>query len=369
MKEFYIMEKVFEAHIHHLFDIPLQKAIEVYQKEFEETGVIGGCFLSVPHGEKATAEDFDCIQNLKMLWLKRHFGTNFRAFAGLVHPFDYTDKEWVKKDFLRQAKEYFSVGFDGIKMLEGYPTLLKARKIPLDDSVYDDFYAFMEENGYPITIHFANPQESWDISKASPELISAGRVYDNTYPTKQEITNQVFGVLKKFPKLKIAAAHLGFFSTEKENAEYFMGNYENTMLDITPGGEQYFEMMKDWDYWYAFFKRYQDRIYYGTDFYAYPDEDKEFWSFSLWVRPRFVREFLETDSEHDYVGRPFRGVKIDDAIRAKIYRENAARIFGTANPIDDDYIKREAEKFLLVPHKKCVFADEDLHYILRELQK
>ena len=56
-------------------------------------------------------------------------------------------------------------------------------------------------------------------------------------------------------------------------------------------------------------------------------------------------------------------------IRAKIYRENAARIFETTNQIDDEYIKREAEKFLLVPNKKCVFADEDLHYILNELQK
>ena len=359
------MEKVFEAHIHHLYDIPLPKAVEIFRKEFAETGVVGGCFLSVPHNEGK--DSFDCLQNLKMLWLKRAFGENFRAFAGLVHPKEYPDKKWIKADFLRQVEEYFSVGFDGMKMLEGYPSLLKERQIPLDDEIFDYFYAFMQENGYPITIHIANPQESWDISKASPQLIAAGRVYDGSYPAKQEITDQLFRVLKKFPRLKIAAAHFGFFIGEKENAERFMGDYENTLLDITPGGGQYFKMLAEWEYWKEYLLRYQDRIFYGTDFYAFDDSNEESWKTCFWRRPRFVRQFFETDGEHDYVGKPFRGVKIEEELRKKIYTENAARIFAKRQPIDDGYIRREAEKILFVPNKKLSCSDGDLQYILQNL--
>ena len=358
------MEKVFEGHIHHLRDIPLPKAIEIYKKEFAEAGVAGGCFLSVPHHESAGENDFDSLQNLKILCLKRAFGKNFYAFAALEHPQDYSDKQAVKKNFLRQVEKYFSVGFDGIKMLEGYPSLLKERKIPLDDEIYDDFYAFMEKNGYPITIHIANPRESWDITKASKELIQAGRVYDETYPTKDEITAQLFRVLEKYPKLKIAVAHFGFFIGEKENAERFLGEFENTTFDITPGGEQYFKMLEDWPYWKDFIKRYQDRIFYGTDFYAFQDDNEEGWRTAFMRRPRLVRQFFETDTEHEYVGKPFRGVKLDEKLRTKIYWDNGLRRVGEPKPIDEEYIKSEAKRLLTSPYKVYSCSDEDLRYIL-----
>ncbi len=363
------MEKVFEAHIHHLMNIPLKKAIEIFEKEFAATGTDGGCFLSVPHeaGPDGIVHT-EQLQNLKMLFLKRTFGENHYAFAGLMHPSDYTDKEAIKKDFLKQAEEYLSVGYDGIKMLEGYPSLLKARKIPLDDEIFDDFYAFMEKNGHPITIHFANPAENWDKTKASVHAIQAGRVYDETYPTKDEISAQVFRVLDKFPKLRLAAAHFGFFTNEKENAERFLRDYENTFFDITPGGEQFFKMIEDWDYWHAFIVKYRDRFFYGSDFYAFSDVDKEKWEILFQRRPRFLRQFFETDSEHDYVGTLFRGVALEKELRDAIYRENAGRFLNARTPIDDAYIKREAEWLLSVPNKKSPCADEDLAYILETLK-
>lgn len=363
------MEKVFEAHIHHLMKIPLKKAIEIFEKEFAATGTEGGCFLSVPH-EAGPDGIVHCehLQNLKMLFLKRAFGKDHYAFAGLMHPSDYTDREAIKKDFLRQVEEYISVGFDGIKMLEGYPSLLKARKIPLDDEILDDFYAFMEKNGLPITIHFANPADNWDREKASIHAIRAGRVYDETYPTKDEITREVFRVLDKFPKLRLAAAHFGFFTGEKENAERFLGDYPNTFFDITPGGEQFFKMLEDWEYWHDFLLRYRDRIFYGTDFYAFSDADPEKWEILFQRRPRFLRQFFETDTEHDYVGNPFRGVKLEKELRDAIYRENVKRFLKPPAPIDEDYMKREAKRLLTVEAKEHPCADEDLAFILDTLK-
>ena len=259
-------------------------------------------------------------------------------------------------------------------MLEGYPSLLKVRAIPLDDEVYDDFYAFMERNGYPITIHIANPQESWDIKKASPQLIAAGRVYDDTYPSKQEITEQLFRVMNKFPRLRLTVAHFGFFIGENENTERFLKNYENTFFDITPGGDQYFKMLEDWEYWNEFIVRYQDRIVYGSDFYAFNDANEENWKISFWRRPRLIRQFFETDGNYEYVGKPFHRIKLEKELRDKIYRENIKHILGEPKFINEEYIKREAEKFVVQaekfacsPYQKYVCTDEDLRFILESI--
>ena len=363
-----MMEKVFDIHIHYSFEIPLEKMIEIFKREFAETGTEKGAFLSLPHHARNDIVDYEQLQNIKALALKQAFSPSFYAFAGLIHPQDYTDKKSIQKEFLRQVEEYFSVGYDGMKMLEGYPSLLKVRRIPLDDEIYDSYYAFMEENGYPIIMHIANPNENWDISKASQYAIQAGRVYDSSYPTKDEITGQVFSVMKKYPKLKLILAQWGFFSQEKENAECFLGNYENTMLDITPGGQQYLHMAKDWRYWHSYIERYQDKILYGTDFYAFPDENQEEWRTAFMRRPQFIRQFFETDTEHTYVDEKFRGVLLEKNLRDKIYWNNAEKLLGKASVINKKYMLAEAERLMALPEKQSKYADVDLQYILETLK-
>jgi predicted TIM-barrel fold metal-dependent hydrolase len=361
------MESVFDIHIHYSFEIPLPKTVEIFRKEFQATGTKKGCFLSLPHHEENGKVGCAETQNIKGLYLKWAFAPDFYAFGGLVHPEDHSDKKAVAKEFLRQAEEYLSVGYDGMKMLDGYPSLLKAWGLGIDDEIYDRYYAFMEENGYPIIMHIANPNENWDITKASKFAIQAGRVYDNTYPTKEEITAQVFRVMKKFPRLKLILAHWGFFSQERENAERFLGEYENTMLDITPGGEQYLIMAKDWGYWLGFIEKYQQRILHGTDLYAFPDEKEEEWRTSFLRRPQFIRHFFEKDSESTYLEERFCGVKLDKGLRDQIYRKNAEVLLGQPHTIDLAYMRSETARLLLLPKKQEKYADVDLKYILEHI--
>ena len=298
------MEKVYDIHIHYSFDIPLQETVDIFKEEFEATQTEKYCFMSLPHHAKNGVVDFDEVQNIKGLYLKWAFQPNAYAFAGLVHPKSHLDEKAVAQVLLLQAKQYLSVGFDGIKMLEGYPSLVKAWNLPVDSPIYDDFYRFMEENGYPILMHIANPKENWDISTASPYAIESGRVYDSSYPSKEELTAQVFRVMDKFPKLKFILAHFGFMSYDIDEAERYL-SYPNTLLDITPGGEQLINMQKEWEKWLPFWNKYQDRILYGTDFYAFP-KDKN-WEVAFMRRPKFIRQFLETNSEHIYLDEKFTG--------------------------------------------------------------
>jgi len=336
------MEKVYDAHVHYTFDIPLKETVEIFKEEFALTGTEKYIFLSLPHHVVNKNLTFNPLANIKALYLKEEFSPNGYAFAGLIHPENYKDKETVSNEFLRQVEEYHAVGYDGIKMLEGYPDFRKKTGVTLDSVIYDKFYSFCEANNFPITMHVANPDENWDYAIASKFAIEQGRVYDNTYPTKEQLTQEVFGIMKKHPKLRLTLAHCGFFSKHIEQAERFLGDYENTILDITPGGEQLINMSKEWDKWSKFIERYQERFIYGTDYYAFPKDEN--WEVAFNRRPKFVRQMFETNAEHVYLDEKFKGVLLEKNIRDKIYRENFARLYGAPKEIDYNYAKSYCEK-------------------------
>ena len=134
-------------------------------------------------------------------------------------------------------------------------------------------------------------------------------------------------------------------SYDINEAEKFM-SFENTFFDITPGGEQFIKMAETWDKWLAFFNKYQDRIVYGSDFYAFPKNDEKEWRTAFRRRPDFIRQFFETDGEYQYLDQKFKGVKIDKALRDKIYRENFVKLMGEPKAIDKNYARNEIERLL-----------------------
>ena len=213
-------------------------------------------------------------------------------------------------------------------------------------------------------MHLANPESLWNIAEADEYSIKMGRVCDSTYPTKNELHDEVDGIMKKHPRLRLTLAHFGFMSTDIERAERWMA-YENTCFDITPGGEQLLKMGKEWNKWASFFEKYQDRILYGSDYYAFPRDEN--WEETFSRRPKLIREFFETDTEHEYQGEKFRGVKLDDKIVDKIYWKNAERLLGEPKKIGYAYMRRKAEELLLKPNKYSPFADGDLEYILENI--
>ncbi len=361
------MRKVFEAHAHYLFDIPLDKTADIFRKEFKETGTDKCVFLSIPQesydGKTLTYLE---LQNEKGLFLKHAFSPNGYAFAGLVHPKDMVYDEKTADDFLSQVKFYDKIGFDGIKMLEGYPQFRKANRTALDDKVYDKFYAYLEENQIPITMHVANPDENWDITKVSEYDLKVGRYCDEDTPSKKQLHNEVEGILAKFPKLRLALAHCGFMTTDVPAMEKFL-SYENTKIDITPGGEQYFNMIADWDYWNKLIVQNQDRFIYGTDYYAFPSDDEDSWRKSFTNRPNLVRQFFDTDEEHEYNGSAFRGVKFADEIVEKIFYKNAQRELGEPKKIDF-YAFEKRCKFLLERGELTEKGEKDIRYILKNIK-
>lgn len=221
------------------------------------------------------------------------------------------------------------MGFDGIKMLEGKPQQRKELGLRLDDPIFDPCYGFMEENGVPLTLHLADPDYFWDRDKIPEHAVKRGWFCgDGTYPAYGQFYEEMWGILAKFPRLKLTLAHFGFMAHQKEWAERFLGDYENTALDLTPGGVMFAGFSLDPEYWRAFFIRNRRRIYFGTDTYNDPPLSKE--PGSSYGRWKLVRTFLEAGEDFQWptvsgVLHPF---KLPEDVLRDIYRENALRRFG-----------------------------------------
>ena len=360
------MEKQFDAHCHHLFDMTLEEAVSVFEEEFRATGTARETFLALPCDvNEDGAFTFSDMQNIRMLFLKHAFSPTAYAYAGLEHPINVREcsDEYLSELYLTQVREYMASGFDGVKMFEGYPSMRKTMGRPLYHEVYDKFYSYLEDNAIPVTMHLANPETFWDASKIDAYSKAKGRYCDETYPTKAQLHSELERVMQKHPRLRIAIAHFGFMAYDIKMAEAWLENYPNTVIDITPGGEQLLMISAAWNMWRPFFEKYQDRIIYGSDAYAFPRGESFVTCYQR--RPEFMRRLFETDGEYDYVNRPFRGIMLDKSIRQKIYYDNAVRLFGEPKKINYGYLLKKAEELLATKGNGDKNREFDLQYIIQ----
>ena len=338
----------FDTHIHHLMKTPLDESLASFKKVFDITGVQKMAFMSIPH-EKSEGTDY--TQNLKSLFFKDVFSSDGYAFAGLVHNEQLDQKEQAL-DFIRQAEIYAAVGFDGIKMLEGKPSCRRRFRKLLSDDLYDGFFGFLEENGIPVTLHNADPACYWDKSQMTPYQIGRGWFCGPDLPTKDGMFEDVIAVLRRHPRLKLTMAHFGFLTDNKEQAKLYFDGFENTMVDLTPGGEQFFQMLEDKDFWIDFIEKHDTRIKYGTDTYNNAIADEQLWEMRALPRPTLLRNFFETDTEHTYFDDTYRGIALSPDRLGKIYMQNALMEYGAPKKIDMAYVKKELETL------ETIYADD-----------
>jgi hypothetical protein len=198
------------------------------------------------------------LQNLTCALCKiTHTDIPTYAFGGL----DYK----TGRDFLTQAKNMRAMGFDGIKMLEGKPTVRKFLNTALDDAIYDDYYSYMEETGFPILFHIVDPPEFWDREKVPDWAYANGWFYDETYTPYGQYYDEVDNMLNKHPKLKGIFAHFYFLSGDPDRAQKFLDDHPSVAIDFTAGIEMYENFSKDPDFWHDFFVKNKDRLIFGTD--------------------------------------------------------------------------------------------------------
>jgi hypothetical protein len=255
---------------------------------------------------------------LALLFKARHPRTTY-AFGGLSYDFPGRTNEQL--DYAEQAQRLLALGFDGIKMIEGKPSMRKVTHLPISAPVYDRFYALLEKDQVPLLLHLADPEGFWDKAYVEKWSIPKEWTYiDGTFPAKETLYAELEDVLRRFPRLQMTLSHFCFLSADPNRAARFLDRHPSVNLDITPGTEMYDNFSLQPEAWRNFFIRYQDRILFGTD-NGY-DAGGSVTEFAQRTAQHVadIRRFLETDDSFAARGRQgWHGLKLDRAILAKIY--------------------------------------------------
>ena len=204
---------------------------------------------------------------------------------------------------------------------------------------------YCEKEGFPVLMHLANPAEFWDESKVSDYWKARGCYFDESYPKFSDFHDEILKRMEKNPNLRFSLAHWGFLTYDKQKAEKFM-SYKNTVLDVCPGGDNFFNILEDKEYWIPFIEKYADRITYGTDSYNFEYDNEENWLKNTGNRPRFVQDFFLTNTKHYYSGGEFTGIGLKEEYAEKIFYFNLCRILGEPNYINYDYFIEKCDKLL-----------------------
>lgn len=291
---------VIDSHIHvYTFEDFRQVKKAVEEGGYEQYTVLSSAFMPA-----------SAAGNLSIACIKKKYPEAAYGYAAFHRP-DFGNNP--AEDLLNQAKMYYRMGFDGIKMLDGKPTIRKQQGVPLDDACYDPFFSFMEESQFPILYHINDPIEFWDREKIPRWADKAGFYYGKDIPSAKQIQKETLNMLEKHPDLKLTIAHFFFLSNsdDYEIACMMMERFKNLCFDVTPGWEMFEGFGRNYEQWREFIKRYADRIVLGTDIC------KENWD----QVQEPLRRCLETDECFEKADVHCRGLKLDDDVLRKIYHD------------------------------------------------
>ncbi|MEM2915489.1 MAG: amidohydrolase family protein, partial [Candidatus Bathyarchaeia archaeon] len=174
-------------------------------------------------------------ENPEGIYLKAKNPESFYVFGGLDYSSIFSGKKEAEPSLVKQVDNMIDMGLDGIKMVEGKPTARKVIQIRFDSEFYRDFFSYLESQGFPLLFHVNDPEEFWDPEKVPIWAKEHGWFYNSSYPTKEQLYEEVEIVLDRCPNLKVIFAHFYFVSADIEKARDLLENNKNVYLDLTPG--------------------------------------------------------------------------------------------------------------------------------------
>jgi len=275
----------------------------------------------------------DLLQNTVCAVCKAQRPGKTYAFGGL---------EYVTgRDYAAQAKNLRAMGFDGIKMLEGKPTTRRMLGKGLDDPAYDAYFGYLEETGFPVLFHMADPPEFWDRSKVPDWAVEQGWFYDETDVPYAQYYQEIENVLAKHPKLRAIFAHFYFLSDDPAHAQKFLDDHPSVFIDVTAGIEMYENFSKDPAFWRAFFIKNSHRIIFGTD--SSDDVDLTDDKVNISGYAAMEIEFLRFNKDIEIYDKKLHGLGLPADAQARIFAGNFHKLVGKEpKPMDRAAVKKEA---------------------------
>lgn len=301
------MKKI-DFHVHVKTQLPLEETVAYFTDMCRRHGCDGVNVVAWTYDFPETCNQM-CMELSKMI-------PNSYVFGCLL----------PDRDYAQQAKELMAQGFRGIKLIRGgKPSLYPGYGKLFDDEIYDEFFALAEKEQYPILMHNNDPEANWDINRVSANAIKKGWYYNETFPSHERYFEAVDNVLARHPKLKIAMAHMGFYSENIDKAFEMMEKYPNLYMDITPALNIYEELSRVADRAEEFFRKYHHRTFFGTDATNYlVDEARD-----LNDRKHLVTNHFFSGGEPAVVAKRYIvPIKLEEEMLQNIYYNTAMRFIG-----------------------------------------
>lgn len=249
------LKKRIDAHVHYALPLEPETLIDF----MDRTDTHMANLVLVPDTRRLTAIP-------DALMAKYKYPHRFYVFTSLDPSLYFRAPKTLGREMAKHVKRMLRCGCDGVKLIEGKPSMRKMMPIPdFDKECWEPFWSYMEENRVPILWHVNDPQEYWHPEQVSEYRRKMGDVYDDSFVGYEQQYAQVFRVLERHPRLKIIFAHFFFMSGQLERLGKLLDTYPNIMVDMTPGSEMYRILSADHENAQAFFKKYYQRILYGTD--------------------------------------------------------------------------------------------------------
>lgn len=339
--------KFCDSHFHYSFPEKLDTMTDIMEqfREYFSLDRMGLMALS-----RTDERPFDPTCNVTGLYLKDFFNKKHPGSAYLygnpIHYFDGTDSA---DGYLAQVQRLYAMGVDGYKMLDGKPENRKQLGRPLCDPIFDKMYGFMEETGMPLVMHVADPRMFWkDKKDVLPEHLARGWWYgDKGYLSFEQLHQEVYGILEKFPKLKLCAAHFFFLSDDVEALTQFFERWENTAVDLTPAMMNLVDITHAPEIWKPFFEKYRHRIFFGSDNYLYT-RGRDYIMQHHTCQCTMLRQTLEHTPREEFLCNSGRIVPLNlpEDILRDIYYNNHARLHPQPRPVDPGLIAEDARTLL-----------------------
>jgi hypothetical protein len=219
-------------------------------------------------------------------------------------------------------------GFNGVKLWEGKPELVRRLSLNPDDERIIAVCRRAGELSMPVIFHVADPPSFW----------KAGGPYDGDsgLPRFRPLIEAAGRLASRVPGTTLIFPHLLFLASDLPKAAGFLDANPACFFDLAPGNYMFSELSRRPADAAAFFKAYRRRLLFGKDGFWFPADDRllagDSYEGNL-LRFTRLRDFLLTDREFD---NPFplssashpriRGLKLTEDTLRPILAENAKRI-------------------------------------------
>ncbi|MFY0653568.1 MAG: amidohydrolase family protein [Cyclobacteriaceae bacterium] len=254
------------------------------------------------------------------------------------------DPDFAQKA-IEQLNQEIEAGARMVKVWKNFGMVTKDTEgnfIQIDDERLKPIWKFLISKGVPVMAHIAEPIQAWrPLDPKNPHYwYYSNHPEYHAYnipeiPSYETIIAARDNWIESNPELQILCAHLGSMSHDVDMVAERLDKYPNISVEL---GARFGDLaMQNSEKLSAFFKKYKDRIMFGSDYNNSAQEEtltesklKEEQS-SLEERYDILWKYLSSTDSMEVRRQQTKGLGLSKEILKKVYYQNTANFLKLSN--------------------------------------